>query len=271
MRFPQFLQIWYFRRLSDLIFSVPGLVEVRAQGPVPRMQKSEADPPTMNTCLVRPGEAAPCLTQGKPEQEHAPLAGHQKSRTLAAAPVQEQNRTWLQRIRNRRWVMRASSALWAALAITVSLFAAPLRAQFAYVANQISNNVSGYTINPRTGTLTAIAGSPFAAGSLPLSVAVAPSGRFAYVANEGFTNVSGYTINPSTGALTAIAGSPFAAGFAPFSVAVDPSGRFAYVANVNSGNVSGYTIDPSTGALTAITGSPFPAGAGPVSVAITSD
>ena len=142
------------------------------------------------------------------------------------------------------------------------------------MANADANNVSGYTIDPSTGALTAIAGSPFDAASEPSSVAVDPSGKFAYVANEvsGSTgNVLGYMINPSTGALTAIAGSPFAAGFAPFSVAVDPSGRFAYVANVNSGNVSGYTIDPSTGALTAITGSPFPAGAGPVSVAITSD
>ena len=75
--------------------------------------------------------------------------------------------------------MRASSALWAALAITVSLFAAPLRAQFAYVANQISNNVSGYTINPSTGALTAIAGSPFAAGLGPVSVANNPLVPFA--------------------------------------------------------------------------------------------
>jgi DNA-binding beta-propeller fold protein YncE len=44
---------------------------------------------------------------------------------------------------------------------------------FAYVANANSNNVSGYSIDPATGVLTAIGGSPFAAGSSPLSVAVA--------------------------------------------------------------------------------------------------
>ena len=44
--------------------------------------------------------------------------------------------------------------------------------RFAYVANGISNNVSGYTINPSTGALTAIAGSPFAAGLGPVSVAI---------------------------------------------------------------------------------------------------
>src|SRR5262245_256465 len=120
----------------------------------------------MKTYLVGPEGAGPCLTQGKPAQEHAPLAGHQKCRSPAAAPVQEQNQTWLQRTRNRSWVMRASSALWAALAIAVSLFAAPLSAQFAYVANQ-GGGVSGFTINPSTGALTAIAGSPFGAGDFP--------------------------------------------------------------------------------------------------------
>ena len=174
--------------------------------------------------------------------------------------------------------MRTCASLWLALAIAVGLFAAPFsRAQFAYVASNGSDSVSGYTIDPNTGALTAIAGSPFPAGSFPVSVAVDPSGKFAYVANNspfsgGNGNVSGYTIDPNTGALTAIADSPFPAGAGPASVAVDPSGKFAYVTNApfssGTGNVSGYTIDPNTGALTAIAGSPFPAGAGPVSVAV---
>ena len=66
----------------------------------------------------------------------------------------------------------------ATLAIAVSL-TNPLLAQFAYVANQNSSNVSGYTINATTGALTAIAGSPFPAGALPGSVAVDPTGKFA--------------------------------------------------------------------------------------------
>jgi 6-phosphogluconolactonase len=46
--------------------------------------------------------------------------------------------------------------------------------KFAYVANAGDNTVSGYTINPATGALTAIAGSPFAEGAEPFSVAVDP-------------------------------------------------------------------------------------------------
>jgi DNA-binding beta-propeller fold protein YncE len=123
-------------------------------------------------------------------------------------------------------------------------------------------------IDPGTGALTAIAGSPFAAGSFPHCVAVDPSDRFAYVANGFDNSVSGYMIDPGTGALTAIASSPFSAGSFPQYVAVDPSGKFAYGANQLTANISGYTIDPNTGALTAMAGSPFTAGEAPVSVAV---
>jgi len=43
--------------------------------------------------------------------------------------------------------------------------------QFAYVANASSNNVSAYAINRTTGALAPAPGSPFAAGTFPVSVA----------------------------------------------------------------------------------------------------
>ncbi len=146
--------------------------------------------------------------------------------------------------------------------------------KFAYVANLCasttdfcaSGNVSAYTIDGSTGALNAVAGSPFAAGSKPVSVTVDPSGRFAYVAIEG--GVSAYRINSSTGALREVVGSPFAAGSETMSVAVDPSGRFAFVANSGDDTVSAYAIDDSTGALSAIAGSPFATGRAPVSVTV---
>src|SRR5450759_1382453 len=138
----------------------------------------------------------------------------------------------------RSW---SNKLLWM-FAISLAL-TSPVRAQFAYVANQNSTDVSGYTINGVTGALTPISGSPFASGSQPRSVAVDPTGKFAYVANTGSNNVSAYTINGVTGALTPISGSPFASGSFPQSVAVDPTGKFAYVANTGSNNVSAYTIN----------------------------
>jgi len=128
--------------------------------------------------------------------------------------------------------------------------------KFAYMTNGAllpgipgsSNSISMYTIDDTTGVLTST--GTIAAGKLPKSVAVDPSGKFAYVANANSNNVSMYKIDDTTGALTS-AGT-IAAGALPSSVAVDPSGKFAYVANANSNNVSIYTIDAATGALTLI-------------------
>lgn len=122
------------------------------------------------------------------------------------------------------------------------------------------NTISGFAVNPSTGTLTAISGStlPLPAGNPPNSVSTVPTGRFLYVPNENVAgSISAYTVNLTTGALTQVSGSPFAAGSFTAAVDVDPSGRFLYAANFSSDNVSAYAISPSTGALTELAGSPF--------------
>lgn len=138
--------------------------------------------------------------------------------------------------------------------------------EYAYVTNGTSNSVSAYTICATTGALTPVAGSPFAAGAGPNTVAVDPTGKFAYVSNCCSENISAYKIR-SSGALTPVAGSPFAAGYGPQGVAADPAGKFVYVANVVSNDVSAYKININ-GALTSVIGSPFAAGISPVSVAV---
>src|SRR3984893_13675261 len=76
--------------------------------------------------------------------------------------------------------------------------------RFAYVANQLSNNVSAYAIDSATGNLFAINGSPFAvSGTTPVSLAVDPNGLFLYVVNNGSGSVSVYPIDNTTGALAA--------------------------------------------------------------------
>jgi 6-phosphogluconolactonase (cycloisomerase 2 family) len=47
--------------------------------------------------------------------------------------------------------------------------------KFIYTPNFLGNNVSGYTIDAATGILTAVPGSPFAAGAAPISVAIVSS------------------------------------------------------------------------------------------------
>ncbi len=139
--------------------------------------------------------------------------------------------------------------------------------KFAYVANQQSNNVSGYAINAGTGALTPVAGSPFGAGSSPASVAVNPSGTFAYVANAGSSSVSAYAIDASTGGLAPVAGSPFAIGTSPDGVAVDPSGSFAFVVDQSNATVTPFIINATTGALTQ-SGQAFATGKNPLSVSV---
>ena len=146
------------------------------------------------------------------------------------------------------------------------------KGNFAYVTNygysSSEGNVSAYTINATSGVLTPVAGSPFAAGTSPIGVAVDPKGKFVYVSNIGSNNVSAYTINATSGVLTPVAGSPFAAGTSPRGVAVDLKGQFAYVTNQGSGNVSAYTINKTSGVLTPVAGSPFAAGSYPWAVAV---
>jgi 6-phosphogluconolactonase len=70
------------------------------------------------------------------------------------------------------------------------------------VTNSGSNDVSMYTIDATTGSLTLI--GTIAAEQSPTSIAIHPSGKFAYVTNSGSNNVSMYSIG-STGTLTLIA------------------------------------------------------------------
>ena len=142
--------------------------------------------------------------------------------------------------------------------------------RFLYAANQFAgdNNITGYRIEPGTGRLLSIPGSPFIAGAGPTSIAIDPAAPFVYVANFGSNNVSGFRIDENTGRPRPVPGSPYAAGTQPSFVTVDPTGKFLYITNSGSNDVTGYTIDSTNGGLTAISGSPFPAGTFPQSIAI---
>ena len=72
--------------------------------------------------------------------------------------------------------------------------------RFAYVANRGSNNISAYSVDATTGALTTIAGSPFAAGKLPIAIAVDPTGSYAYVANQTDATISAFTIERAAAA-----------------------------------------------------------------------
>jgi 6-phosphogluconolactonase (cycloisomerase 2 family) len=69
------------------------------------------------------------------------------------------------------------------------------------VVNRGSNSVSAYSVDT-TGALTAIAGSPFDVGILPVAIAVDQTGRFAYVTNQAEATISSFSIDRTNGALS---------------------------------------------------------------------
>jgi 6-phosphogluconolactonase len=130
---------------------------------------------------------------------------------------------------------------------------------FLYVADSGNNAVDAFTVNPSTGALATVSGSPYtvASGQGAQGMSVDPGGKFLFVTQHNTNQVAAFTIN-STGQLTAVAGSPFPAGSFPEESIVDPSGKFLYVSNNMDalGGISAYTIG-SDGTLTAVPGSPF--------------
>jgi 6-phosphogluconolactonase (cycloisomerase 2 family) len=95
--------------------------------------------------------------------------------------------------------------------------------QYVYVADNTAAPpaISAFTINAKTGVLTAFAGVFFTAGP-PVGLAVDQSGRFLYVADSAAGMVNGFTITPATGNLVATPLSPYPAGAFPVGVATTP-------------------------------------------------
>jgi 6-phosphogluconolactonase (cycloisomerase 2 family) len=133
--------------------------------------------------------------------------------------------------------------------------------RYVFVGNEGSNDVSAFAVNNTTGALTAVPGSPFAAGTDPQ--AMASDGASLYVANAGSDNVFAYGIDGNTGALIG----PFtiaATGMNPTSIVY--SGSYFIVANHGGSNdISEFYVN---GDLTPVPRSPFPAGGNPLSLAL---
>jgi 6-phosphogluconolactonase len=112
------------------------------------------------------------------------------------------------------------------------------------------------------GVLTALSGSPYAAGVHPSSITNSTS-SYVYATDMTNGNVLAYNVG-GTGSLTPIAGSPFPAGGQPAAIVVDPTYPYAYVANSGDATVTAYSI--SNGALSRI-GS-FTTGLQPIALGI---
>lgn len=127
---------------------------------------------------------------------------------------------------------------------------------FLYVTDPTTKTISGYVVNPGTGSLSPISGSPFSSqGITAFDLAMGPGGRYLYAGDWHKGLIAGFAIS-SSGALAPIAGSPFVTPFMTASkpggataLAVEPSGHFLYASSTEANQIIGFSIDPASGAL----------------------
>lgn len=75
-------------------------------------------------------------------------------------------------------------------------------ANFVYVLDQGSFQISGYRISQISGQLTALSPATTATGSSPKAIAVRGDGNWLFVSNYGSASVSQYALTPASGLLT---------------------------------------------------------------------
>lgn len=155
------------------------------------------------------------------------------------------------------------------VALTAGNTGVVTRPKFVYQANFGSMDISAFSVDPATGALAGVAGSPFSIGGSAASVATSPDGHFVFVADFTGNRIAAFVAD-NTGALAPITGSPFATPNSPRDLWCDPSGLYLYVAHQSAAsNLSMLNIDQSTGALNFIAGSPLTVGSAPESLTMS--
>jgi len=157
-----------------------------------------------------------------------------------------------------------------------SLTAGTYSGIFHFIAPNFFEATTSVTLNVTnpSGTLTAEAGSPFPAGSVPYSVAAGDFNGDGHqdsaIANVGSNNVT-VLLGDGSGGFTEVSGSPFPAGIQPLSIALGDFNKDGHldlaVANDVSNDVS-VLLGNGSGGFTGAHGSPVTVGTNPFSVTV---
>jgi 6-phosphogluconolactonase len=154
-----------------------------------------------------------------------------------------------------------SSATLQAPTTTTSDFGLAIDSKTAYLYIARSGTQGGvavYSISG-AGALTAVTGSPFAAGSGTYDVLLDSTGSYVYAANRTDGTISGYSIVPGTTVaglkLTQLSGSPYVSGAGVQSIGLDTTGQYLLAAAVGgSPDLTMYSFDTTVaGALDQVT------------------
>ena len=97
-----------------------------------------------------------------------------------------------------------------------------------YFGSNAPSEAFGYTIDPTTGSLTPIAGTPFQLSIYSGSFAFHPSGNFIYMSNTNGTSIDAYAVDRSTGKISAVSGGSLSTCVNPSQLIFAPDSTHAY-------------------------------------------
>lgn len=124
--------------------------------------------------------------------------------------------------------------------------------KFLLVANSSSANTAVFGVNASTAALTPVAGSPFAATSNEIRLAVHPNGKFVYALTGTPAQIEGFSFDSTAGALSPLSGFPISLNASgEMGLAISPNGGFLYTSNPNTDLITSFVIS-SAGALTVL-------------------
>ncbi len=118
----------------------------------------------------------------------------------------------------------------------------------------------GYDI-AADGSLTPMAGSPFAPTQGLAQLAITPDGQRLYAAGRNSNSVYGFSL-AADGSATQLPNSPYATGGTfSFGIAITPDAKNVYSSNGTSHTIAAFSVN-ANGSLAAVAGSPYSAGPG---------
>jgi 6-phosphogluconolactonase (cycloisomerase 2 family) len=146
---------------------------------------------------------------------------------------------------------------------------------FLYASNSGDNTVSAFMIDPSSGYLTPVSGSPFSTGAFNgsqnsgISLAATPDGQYLYAGSTGYDAnfnlwpITIFSIDPTTGALTITNKSTVPAGGPMSSMTVSPDGKYLVAAIPGSSRIAVFAIH-GPGTPHQFHNSPYALNSGPV-------
>ena len=121
--------------------------------------------------------------------------------------------------------------------------------RFLFAADFTSGDLVVFTIDPTSGALTPVTGSPFPNSGFEANhLKVDGTGNYLYASAGNTTgDVAGFLIDQNTGALSPVAGSPFA--LTVSQIDVDPTGTFLLAVDGGASEINVIPIESGTGSL----------------------